>query len=48
VVEVKRILFLALFFVSAVDFAMEHAPIDLVFMILAVAILLWERLGVLR
>jgi hypothetical protein len=40
----KRIPLLALFFVSAVEFTMEHAPIDLVLMSGALAILLWDGL----
>jgi hypothetical protein len=41
---VTRIPLLALFFVSAVDFSLESARIDLVFMIAALAILLWGGL----
>jgi hypothetical protein len=41
---VKRIPLLALFFVSVVEFAIEHARIDLVLMGAALAILLWGGL----
>jgi hypothetical protein len=41
--RVKRILLLAFFFVSLVDFMMDHTRIDLVFMTVAIAILLWVR-----
>lgn len=37
----KRIPLLALFFVSVVEYAIEHARIDLVLMSAALAILLW-------
>ena len=41
--RVKRILLLAFFFVSLVDFLMDHDWIDLVFMTVAIAILPWVR-----
>jgi hypothetical protein len=41
---VTRIPLLALFFVSAVDFSLDSARIDLVLMIAALTILLWGGL----
>jgi hypothetical protein len=45
---VKRILLLALFFFSLMEFALEHARIDLLFMTVALAVLLWGGLHSLR
>ena len=39
--RVKRITLAALFFLSAMEFMLEHAVIDLVLMTGALAILLW-------
>jgi hypothetical protein len=41
----KRIVFLAILFISATEFAMERAELDLVFMSAAIAALLWNWLA---
>ena len=44
ITRVTRIPLLALFFVSAVDFSLDSARIDLVLMTAALAVLLWGGL----